>query len=189
MAATMHEKICLHFEDKQYDDIIARYHFSPDDLQLLKQVGGFVKKAADPAIYYEMAKDRKHMPVIVTLGRGIDELQERYLKRECLLESYMIECISMELLHNAYVCAARQIYESTGLWITDFKFPGDKEPLHRMEEIFRILAPGGIRYNQAYVITPKKTVVFDADLCTRHKDIHYRICKDCGNLSCPDRQG
>lgn len=184
----MHEKIRLHLKDQQYRDIIARYHFSPDDLSVLRQMGNLAVKAADPAVYYEVSAERKRMPVIVTLGSGIDELQDQYLQEESLLESYMIECISMELLHNAYACAARRIYDCTGLWITNFKFLGDKAPLHCMEEIFRRLIPQGIRYNQAYMITPKKTVVFYANLSTQHTGIPCQVCKECSNLSCPDRQ-
>lgn len=188
----MRESVCEalqpHLEEKQYRDIVAQYHFAEEELEWLMQMGAQVEKQAEPVLYYEISNLKERVAVIVSLGSGIDELQEQYMRRELLTESYMIECISMELLRVAYEQAAERIYARTGMWVSEFDFPGDKEPLQCVKDIFRRLKPQGIAYNHAYVLTPKKTVAFFTDLCVERQDSYCRICAGCGNLSCRNRR-
>lgn len=196
----MRERLSLHLQDRQYRDMAARYHFAEHDLEQLKKVGALAKEAAEPVMYYGVfmqgaevgeeqhdALGKERMAVIVTLGIGVDELQNRYIRRERLTESYMIECIGMELLRAAYEQAAERIHAHTGKWISDFEFVGDKVPFDCMEVIFKRLSPKGISYNQAYMLTPKKTVVFLTDLCEERRESYCRICADCSHTECPDR--
>lgn len=196
----MREKLQLYLQEKQYKDILARYHFEEHDLELLKQVGGLVEKKISPTVYYEVfVQDEENgevcsgklsserLAVIVTLGIEMDELQNRYMHKERLSESYMAECVGMELLRAAYEQAAERIHAHTGKWISDFQFVGDKIPFSRMEEIFRLLAPQEVSYNQAYMLTPKKTVVFLTALCEERKNSYCHVCADCGYMACPSR--
>ncbi len=183
----MREILQVGLQDEQYTAMLARYHFALRDLEQLKQVGGLAQQVSEPVMYWEKEEDTGRIAVIVTLGGGIDELQSRYLAKERLSESYMAECTGMELLRAAYEQTAQRIHDRTGKWPTDFSFVGDREPFSRMEEIFGRLAPEGVSYNQAYMLTPKKTVVFLTGLCGERKDSYCRICTDCANLSCPNR--
>ena len=196
----MKERLSLHLQDKQYRDMLSKYHFAESDLGQLRQVGALVEEAAEPVMYYGMFGQGKEvgeeqydtlgkecLAVIVTLGGGVDELQSRYTRRERLTESYMIECIGMELLRVAYEQAAERIHAHTGKWISKFDFVGDKVPFDCMEEIFKRLSPEEISYNQAYMLTPKKTVVFLTDLCEERKESYCHVCADCSHAACPDR--
>lgn len=196
----MQETLQLHLQDKQYRDILARYHFEEHDLERLSQVGSLVKEAAAPTMYHgtfvqEAANDGRRngglpserLAVIVTLGGGVDELQNRYTQKERLTEGYMVECISMELLRIAYEQAADRIHAHTGKWMSGFEFVGDAIPFTYMKEIFRLLDPQEVSYNQAYMLTPKKTVVFLTDLCEERKDSYCHICANCTYLACPNR--
>lgn len=196
----MQEKLQLHLREKQYRDMLVQYHFGEHDLEQLRQIGNLVEEAMEPVMYYEMfmqkADERAasadissidRMAVIVTLGSRVDELQNRYTQRERLTESYMTECIGMELLRAAYEQAAERIHASTGRWMSDFEFVGDKIPFNYMKEIFKLLEPQEVNYNQAYMLTPKKTVVFLTDLCTERKDSYCHVCAECKNLLCPNR--
>lgn len=196
----MRERLQLHIKDMQYREIIARYHFAENDLEQLRQVGSLVGEEAKPVIYYgafaqeeaggkegNSALSFERLSVIVTLGSGVDELQNRYAKKERLTESYMVECISMELLRVAYEQAAERIHVHTGKWMSGFEFVGDKIPFDCMEEIFRHLAPQEVSFNQAYMLSPKKTVVFLTDLCEERKGSYCHVCGNCSYISCPDR--
>lgn len=128
------------------------------------------------------------MSVIVTLGDGVDELQNQYMRKERVSESYMMECIGMEFLRAAYEQTAEHIHAYTGRWMSDFEFIGDKIPFTYMEEIFRLLKLQEVKYNQAYMLTLKKTVVFITDLCTERKGSCCHVCAECSYLECSNRK-
>lgn len=196
----MRELLYLHLQDKQYRGMLTRYHFAEHDLEQLKQIGGLVESEASPAMYYDVigenmaalgardsAAQTERVAVIVTLGSGVDGLQDRYMLRERLTEGYMVECVSMELLRLAYEQAAEHIHERLRKWMSGFAFVGDQIPYEHMEEIFGCLAPQEVSYNEAYMLSPKKTVVFLTNLCDERADSYCHICEDCTNLTCPNR--
>ena len=188
----MRERLQIGMRDEQYREMLARYHFETRDLGRFRQVGALVQEAAKPCLYWERLTPEKErgeeIAVIVTLGAEVDELQNRYQQEERLSESYMAECVGMELLRVAYEQAAERIRAHTGKWPAAFAFVGEKEPFARMEEIFRLLAPDGVSYNQAYMITPKKTAVFLTALRAERKDSYCHICADCTNFACRNRE-
>ena len=196
----MRELLQVHLQDRQYRAMLTRYHFVEHDLEQLKQIGGLVESEASPAIYYDVigenvavagvrdsAVKTERVAVIVTLGSGVDELQDRYMLRERLTEGYMVECVSMELLRLAYEQAAEHIHERLGGWMSGFQFVGDQIPFEHMEEIFGYLAPQEVNYNEAYMLRPKKTVVFLTNLCDERAGSYCHICEDCTNLTCQNR--
>lgn len=187
MGESIGEALQLHLGKKEYSGMAVRYHFAEADLGLLMQMGALTEQKISPVVYYEVLEEGERMAAVVSLGNGVDELQDGYMRRECLTEAYMIECICMELLKIAYGQAAERIHAHTGMWISEFEFLGDRQPLSCMGEIFRRLKPDGISYNQAYMLEPKKTVVFFANLCTERGSGDGQICGACGNLFCPNR--
>ena len=189
----MREKLRLHLDSGQYGKISERYHFEESGMSLLQQVGSLTEKAAEPVLYYaplpEHGNKDERLAVIVTLGSGVDELQCRYTDRGRLTEGYMVECIAMELLKAAYEQAAERIHARMGKWISGFEFVGDLVPFDRMAEIFCAVSPEEVGYNQAYMLSPKKTVVFLTSLCQSRKDSYCHVCEHCGCPACPDRIG
>lgn len=127
------------------------------------------------------------LAVAVSLGENIDILQNEYISRECLTEAYMIECIGMELLKNAYELAAEKIWDQYGLWTGGFEFLGERYPLEMTGAVLGLLAPDAITYNAAYMLMPKKTVVFMTALQEERRNGYCHVCDTCSNLRCPNR--
>ncbi|MBO5472555.1 MAG: hypothetical protein J6A08_02010 [Lachnospiraceae bacterium] len=127
------------------------------------------------------------LAVAVSLGENIDILQNEYISRECLTEAYMIECIGMELLKNAYELAAEKIRDQYGLWTGGFEFLGERYPLEMTGAVLGLLAPDAITYNAAYMLMPKKTVVFMTTLQEERRNGYCHVCDTCSNLRCPNR--
>ncbi|MDD6812132.1 MAG: hypothetical protein PUD93_09745 [Lachnospiraceae bacterium] len=178
------EELVLQLEREKYTEIMERYHFSESDLPMLEMVGNYLLQEIKPEMFYECAA---MVYVVVSLGESVDKLQNRYTEEGNLLEAYMVECISMELLTQAYERTGEIIYRDTGKWLSGFDFLGEKYPLSLMEDIFEVLQPEGICFNHAYMLTPKKTVVFVSQLQKERKNSMCYICSQCSNYNCINR--
>ena len=64
------------------------------------------------------------MAVGITLGKGIDELQEKYLQNGFLTESYMIEVLSSELLLESYRAYTEWVVVHRNLHVARLHFLG-----------------------------------------------------------------
>lgn len=192
----MKEILQIQLQEEHYKAMLTQYHFRPMDLEQLKCLGEILLRVIEPVMYYAPcritdAEDKAadtQLAVIVSLGAKVDDLQNEYIRREHLTEGYMIECIGMEFLKIAYEQTAEKLWEKFGLWMGAFDFLGDRYPLELIEDIFCLLAPEEISYNQAYMLTPKKTVVFITTLQRERKGGYCHICDACSNLQCPNRQ-
>lgn len=123
--------------------------------------------------------------VIVTLGGGPDRLQESYTAEGMLTESYMAECICMELLRKACGELNEKIGKKYGLLVEKMLFPGSELPLEAMEGIFSQIRQTTVSYNPCYMLSPKKSVVYLAQLGNRACG---ELCDSCGNKDCPNRK-
>ena len=174
----------LQLSQKDYSKIQNKYHFGDADLDTLKQVGEHLLRIAKPKLFYDRAD---MVYVILSLGSAVDCLQDDYSAMGKMIESYMVECISMELLIQAYEQTGEIIHADTGMWLNEFSFLGDKYPLTMMDDIFRRLQPEEVSFNQAYMMTPKKTVVFVSHLQKDRKLSACHICRNCSNVHCANR--
>lgn len=203
----MKETLQIQLQEEHYKSMLGRYHFRQTDLEQLRCLGEILLRTAEPVMYYapcrvideeesihiqisdtDHAEEGTQLAVIVSLGDKVDALQNEYINKERLTEGYMIECIGMELLKAAYELTAERVWKKFGLWMGGFVFLGERYPLELTEDVFRLLAPEEIFYNQAYMLTPKKTVVFMSKLQKERKDGYCHICDTCSNLRCPNRQ-
>lgn len=123
--------------------------------------------------------------VIATLGSGPDRLQDGYAAKGMLTESYMAECICMELLRKACGELNEKIREKYGLFVEKMLFPGSELPLEAMEGIFAQDGQTAVSYNPCFVLSPKKSVVYLAQLGNRACG---EPCDSCGNKGCPNRK-
>lgn len=126
--------------------------------------------------------------VVMSLGNGIDFLQERYSERKMLSHSYMIEVLAGEFLLQGYAAYNCYIQKNTDWHVAKYHFLGSEEdfPLEMLPELLKTLTPL-ITCNSAFCMLPKKSVAFIAEL-TRDDKVRCRgICVDCSNLNCSGR--
>ena len=151
----------------------------------------------------------------VTLGAGIDRLQERCSDSGDMSGAYMLECLGCVLLQKAYDIVDELLRENMGLYVQRYVFPGDGElPLSDNGRILRRIREAGdareagrssgsgrsgkstgeernpyspaVSCNESYMLTPQKSVVFVAVLGADRTDRH--LCDACPSLTCPNRK-
>ncbi len=186
----MREKLKPYIEESAYAQILSRYHFRESDEAQIRALTKRLLFEAKPALYYAPCREEEQsrLAVLVTLGDGVDDLQRICTEEGRLSESYMIECIAMELLGNAYEQSAEKIYDHYGLWAGQFAFIGDTVPIEEMKALFEVLKPQDISYNQAYMLTPKKTVAFYTTLSKKRQETYCGQCESCRNTRCAHRK-
>lgn len=126
--------------------------------------------------------------VIMSLGEGLDNLQESYHVKGLLSQSYMLEVLADELLMKAYEAYNRYIDVNTGQHVARYRFPGSEKefPLEKIPKLLEGMTKR-ITCNAAFCMSPKKSVVFIARLTT-DEDIRCEgVCAGCGNLHCVNR--
>lgn len=186
----MREKLEPYIAEDAYAQILSRYHFEKGNEGQIRALTERLLSVAAPALYYGPldSGDQRRLAVLVTLGAGVDELQDAYTQEGQLGESYMVECIAMELLGNAYEQSAERIHDRYGLWLGRFDFLGSGSPIEEMQSLFAILEPQDVSYNRAYMLTPKKTVAFYADLKEKRQESYCNQCDSCRNTKCAHRK-
>lgn len=126
--------------------------------------------------------------VVMTLGPGIDALQESYSDSGLLLKSYMVEVLACEILQDGYQAYEQFLKKTTGLHVAGYHFPGSEAafPLELSADLIKDYAPH-ILCNSAFCITPMKSVVFLAELTQERLPHDSRICFTCTDKHCPYR--
>jgi hypothetical protein len=141
----------------------------------------YIWREKDAQIAYE-----KYALVLLTLGEGVDALQQVYQDRQCLTEAYMIECLALELLEKAYEEFVKQIQRESGQWAVKIDFLGDTYPLEWLPKLYSEFDTTEIVYNEKMVLSPSKSVAFLLPMSeTEKKESSLcRICENCSNQSC-----
>ena len=134
--------------------------------------------------------DTGYEQVVMSLGSGVDKLQEDYTRKGMLLESYMIEVLAGELLLEGYGAYNRYIRENTNLHVARYHFPGSEErfPLEMLPQMLKDLTIQ-VNCNEAFCMRPKKSVLFISELTRDEKVSCEGICISCNNVQCPNRVG
>lgn len=136
------------------------------------------------------SKEARYERVVISLGPGIDILQEQYGEKGFLSKSYMLEALASELLLESYGAYNRYAAETTDYHVARYHFPESEAayPLERMPELLAGLTER-VSCNAAFCLLPKKSVVFVAEL-TRDETVQCEgICMGCGNVRCINRIG
>lgn len=123
--------------------------------------------------------------VVMTLGHGIDCLQETYSESGWLLQSYMTEVLAGEILYRGYDAYQQYIRSKTGWYVANYHFPGSEDafPLELLADLLKGYAPR-ITCNSAFCMSPSKSVVFISEL-TEEDSMHGNsICAGCTNRCC-----
>ena len=126
---------------------------------------------------------------VLTLGEGVDRLQDRYRERENMTAAYMAEVISNEILMKSYEAYDRMLAETTDYRVKEFHFPGSEEayPLSDIGKILDMLgAP--VQCLTSFCMVPRKSVVFYAELTREKGNACRSVCQTCEKRSCPYRR-
>lgn len=178
--------------------VLKKYHYPEDERELMQDVAARMANGiGSEGCWATVSLDSSQSVAAVgmTLGEGVDSLQEAYTAKQALTEAYMVEVLSSELLLECYRVYERWVRENTPFHVKRLYFLGNgnedsiwKERLaieHLPSLLTELSLP--IHCNEAYCMLPKKSVVFYADFT---KDPAVRcatICTDCGRLDCPNR--
>lgn len=177
-----------------------KFHYEKTRLNELQAVAKQMLPLVKRDAFWERREDRSlsgetaeaaeviYEDVAMTLGSGIDALQEEYHQKGMLSESYMLEVLAGELLMQAYRAYNRYVKEHTKWHVARYHFPGSEEefPLAKLPQLLQGFS-GRIDCNKAFCLSPKKSVIFVAEL-TQNQEVQCEsICTGCGNIHCPNR--
>lgn len=172
----------FHYGEEQYEALMT---VAGEMLPIIRREAFWERGAAhsceeDAGVVYE--------EVVMSLGKGLDDLQEEYGRKGMLLESYMLETLADELLMKGYGAYNRHV-STKGEWhVARYHFLGSEErfPLEMLPNLLKKMG-NGIRCNSSFYMEPKKSVAFVAEL-TRDQTLQCEgICIGCSDRNCPNR--
>lgn len=177
-----------HLTTEFLEGVKAKYHYEEKDAENLKKVASdikiCIKEQENFCLVYDGQTEGRCPQALVTLtlGSNLDILQERYHKKEQLLESYMLETISSELLCLGYEEIQGMIREITGMYVEKLSFFGEGEEysLAQMAEQLKTQGITNVRCTLDYCLRPLKSVAYRAQL-TGEKVVLGTICSQCKN--------
>lgn len=186
--------ININLEETDLEKIIKRYHFRDTDRHSLQALNRALFPLLQIKGYYlwkgKAAQDlyEDYAVVFLTLGSGVDDLQDIYLARQCLSEAYMIECITMEILNQAYEVLVKKLQKETGKWAAKIDFLGDTYPLEMLPKLYEGFEQMDITFNEQLVLSPRKSVVFLLPMSEKRMENPCHICENCNNTECLFRE-
>lgn len=173
------------------------WHFEKRDLELLERMAVELEKAADPQFFYRIFHREKeedesgawgeipyedYALCLVSLGEGADRLLESYTKKGRHLETYMLECLSMEMLLLLYERGSREIEKRHG-------FAGSYDFLEKNLEsflkIFEKESKNPVKYKKGCLI-PQKSAVYLQPVFLQKRE-QRNICQNCSRADCDRR--
>ena len=172
------EPLEVSLDENCLSDFIRRYHFNENDKNEIIRIYRKVFPRVHAIFYHvieENDKGEKTAIVVASLGRAFDEYQNALVKNEDIHGAYIVDCLGLELLSRAYDAIDDKLHEVTGLYPGGYVFAGSDEiPLEDIPSIMRKLGQKKIRYNDAYVLVPKKSVLFITRLYDQKQEKHSK---------------
>lgn len=186
----------LSLSTKQIKQVLRRYHFKDTDFSLLEQIyNGMLPLLRAKA--FAVWKWNKQLPqidmeefctVFLTLGSAIDSYQDLYAQNVGVAEAYMIDCLAAELLQVAYEKTVEQIEKRSKRWVGKIIFLGEKYPMDLVPVLAGEMGEMEISYNECFVLSPRKSVVFLLPFSETKQEDNCHICTQCKNLTCSQRK-
>ncbi|MGN0368047.1 MAG: hypothetical protein ACI4EK_04630 [Wujia sp.] len=179
------------------DKVIHKYHFQSEDKEQMRTLYAQMREVMSPCAIYRINNRMRHIPLIdnsptavtaLTLGDGVDELQEILMRKSALSECYMIDCMANELLLQLYTEFNKLYPKFHRRYVQRYLFVGDDIPMTKMQELLLdIDAKEEITANEYGVLQPTKSVVFFAILSDNPSTRCEGICMNCHNEQCENR--
>ena len=177
---------------EQLSQACKSYHFQGEDREMFEQMARRMEEAAKPVFFCRVPDEEEkgrapwkkiryenYALCLASLGKEIDSLAELCQKEQKLLEAYMLECLSMEMLALVYEEGEKEIEKRYGLVKAyDFLEDGMEEFLEEFLEETGSL----VKYQKGYLI-PQKSVIYAAVLSGEKKK-GGGICANCRRRDC-----
>lgn len=168
-------KINVVFTEKELMQEMGRFRFQETDLDCIRKVNRSLVPMLDIRAFYD--ERGKAYIVFVTLGTGIDRLQEQFSLEEKVFEEYVTECLGMVYLSRAYekVFAAMSVQEKKAL--KEFCFWEDCYGIEDLVPLLNEYSQTGIICSSEGVMSPSKSVVMLVWLCHNRE----KACQGAGD--------
>lgn len=162
--------------DSFLDVVISKYHFARESKETLRNVYEKIRVSMSPYASYRLNQrmrgvrdidDNQTALVAMTLGDGVDKLQEHYEKNHALEEAYMLDCICNELLLYMYTefnCAYPKFHRR---YVKRYVFVGTDIPLTDMELLLDEIRGAGQRKNADTKLNSNDKEEFAEELCDK----------------------
>ncbi len=198
MAAFFSDLLDDFLKDHFLRRVLQKFHYRETQWKELYGVAEKMLPLMQKEAFWERGKScftepsKEHSPVkyedvVMSLGNGLDDLQENYNKKGLLSEIYMLQNLASELLMLGYSSYNQYISKNMDWHVAKYHFLGSEKefPLEMLPKLLRRLTPK-ITCNEAFCILPKKTVAFVGEL-TQDEEIHCEgICAGCQSKNCPN---
>ena len=184
----------LRLTKEEQKRMAARYHFEDTQLYRIHILYEALLPVLKAEAYYEIVQpDNGEEGALalcaVTLGNGIDRMQEDCGGSQSIMDDYILECLGSTLLEKAYAELGEVLFGESGLFFESFLFPGSDLELEWIAKILDRLSEEGravpISYNREFVLLPKKSVVFIGRLGKKGADCG--VCASCPRADCESR--
>ena len=184
------EALDVSLDENCFSDFIKRYHFNEEDKNEIIKLYRKVHPRVHAIFHHIVEEDEnggKVATVVASLGRAFDEYQNVLVRQQDIHGAYIVDCLGLELLSKAYDQIDVKIHEMTGLYAGGYIYAGSKEfPLEEIPVVMKKLGQKKIRYNEAYMLLPKKSVLFTTKLYDKKQESHSK-CAECNAVNCSMR--
>lgn len=172
-----------------------RYQFQESDYPEIDTLYDALYALTEAEVCYRiwpgLDKGKREAVCVVTLGSGVDAMQEIYTQAEELMNVYILDCLGSAMLEKAYRQVEDILLEETGLHVSSYHFPEDAVTLERIREIVKEMSiqfqDMPVSCNEACMMNPKKSVVYTVSLEEEKQETC--ICDSCTRKDCIHRRG
>lgn len=179
---------------QERQELAERYHFEEKDHPQIDTLYDALRSLTEAEVCYriwpEIQKGKRAALCVVTLGAGVDAMQEIYTQADELLQVYILECLGSTMLEKAYEQVESILFDETGLHVSKYQFPGTDVALEQVRDILKEMAiqidDMPVTCNGACMMNPKKSVVYIVGLEEEKKEAC--ICDNCTRQDCAHRR-
>ena len=160
-------------------EFVRRYHFNDADKKEIIRLYRQLSPRVHAEFHY--VTEGNGAVVVMTLGSAFDEFQDSFIQN-------MVDCLGLEIMSLAYDKIDEKLHELTGKYAGGYVFTGVEElPLSETPRLMALLGQKVVTYNEAYVLLPKKSVLFTVPLYDEKIEKHDK-CAYCSAANCQLRK-
>lgn len=182
-----YKRLFLKLTEDEIKEAIIRFHFEDHQeliYSLLPKLDLWIKPQC---FYFYSSQCPDFVNVVVTLGHMLDRRNHSFQQQEHFLEAHALDCLSLALLSQSYEKIKEIIHRETRQFVTHMFFPDDSEIPKIIAKFQAEDKDFPVQINEAGVLIPSKTVVFQGKLSTHYEESHNG-CETCENKTCVFRK-